>query len=86
MTQKSTQTANRYMDKNDHRGFWFRDNARERRMTVEVTRRADGSYYVHGAKAHYTEGGNRRTVTVNPRELKKELRTAARTPNAFQTH
>lgn len=74
------------MDKNDNRGYWFRDNARDRRMTVEVTRRADGSYFVHGAKAHYTEGGNRKVVTVNPRELKKELRAAARTPKALKTH
>jgi len=86
MTQKNTQTANRYMDKNDHRGFWFRDNARDRRMTVEVTRRSDGSYFVHGAKAHYTEGKSRRTVTVNARELKKELRAAAHTPKALKTH
>ena len=86
MTQKNTQTANRYMDKNDNRGYWFRDNARDRRMTVEVTRRADGSYFVHGAKAYYTEGGNRKTVTVNPRELKKELRAAAHTPKALKTH
>jgi len=85
MTQKSTQTANRYMDKDTHRGFWFRDNARDRKMTVEVTRKADGSYYVHGAKAHYTEGNSHRTVTVNPRELKKELRAAAHTPHALQT-
>tara|TARA_A100001391_G_C4897132_1_gene232605 strand:- start:317 stop:541 length:225 start_codon:yes stop_codon:yes gene_type:complete len=74
------------MDKNDHRGFWFRDNARERRLNVEVTRKADGSYYVHGAKALYTEGGSTRSVTVNARELKKELRTAVNTPNAFTTH
>ena len=86
MTSKSTSTANRYMDKNDHRGFWFRDNARERRLNVEVTRKADGSYYVHGAKALYNEGGSTRSVTVNARELKKELRTAVNTPNAFTTH
>ena len=86
MTQKSTQTANRDMDKNDHRGFWFRYNARDRKFTVEVTRKADGSYFVHGAKAHYTEGNSRRPVTINPRELKKELRKAAHTPNKFTTH
>jgi aromatic ring hydroxylase len=86
MTQKNTNTANRYMDNNNNRGFWFRENARTRRMTVELTRNTDGSYFVHGAKAHYTQGQSKHTVTVNPRQLKKELRTAAVTPKALQTH
>lgn len=86
MTQKNTNTANRYMNKNDRRGFWFRENARDRRMTVEVTRKADGSYHIHSAQAHFSEGGINREVTVNPRELRKELRRATHTPNAFTSH
>ena len=86
MTQKNTNTANRYMDNNNKRGFWFRDNARDRRLTVELTRNSDGTYFVHGAKAHYTQGQSKRAVTINPRELKKELRSAAVTPCALQTH
>lgn len=80
------QIANRYMNKSDHRGFWFRDRARSRRMTIDVTRGADGSYYIHGAKAHYNEGGVDRSITVNPRELKKEIRKAVNTSNMFTTH
>jgi len=58
------------------RASWFKDNARERRLTVEMTRKANGDYYIHSAKANYNVGGTTQQVGVNNRYVQNELRTA----------
>ena len=67
------EVGKRYMNRINHRGYWFKPRARSRRVVIEATRYEDGSYYIHGAKAKYREGGKTRCVTINCRELKKEL-------------
>ena len=56
------------------RASWFKDNARARRVTVEMTRLPNGNYYVHSAKAKYNVGGTKQQVSVNNRILTQELR------------
>jgi hypothetical protein len=49
------------------RASWFKDNARARRVTVEMTRGENGDYYVHSAKANYKVGGKTQKVGINNR-------------------
>ena len=58
------------------RASWFKDGARERRMTVEMTRQPNGEYYINSAKANYTIGGSNTQVGVNNRLLRNELLTS----------
>ena len=58
------------------RASWFKDGARERRMTVEMTRQPNGSYYINSAKANYNIGGSATQVGVNNRLLRNELLTS----------
>jgi hypothetical protein len=58
------------------RASWFKDNARERRLTVEMTRQPNGEYYVHSAKANYKVGGKSQKVGVNNRLFSRELQTS----------
>jgi len=63
------------------RASWFKDNARERRLTVEMTRSPNGEYYIHSAKATYNVGGTKQRVGVNNRFVASELRG-----NKISTH
>ena len=58
------------------RASWFKDNARERRVTVEMTRSENGDYYVHSAKANYKVGGKTQKVGINNRFFSRELQTS----------
>ena len=58
------------------RASWFKDNARERRVTVEMTRQPNGEYYINSAKANYSIGGSNQKVGVNNRLLRSELLTS----------
>jgi len=58
------------------RASWFKDNARERRLTVEMTRQPNGEYYVHSAKANYKVGDKSQKVGVNNRLFSRELQTS----------
>ena len=58
------------------RASWFKDNARERRVTVEMTRSENGNYYVHSAKANYSVGSKKAQVGINNRLLSRELQTS----------
>ena len=58
------------------RASWFRDGARSRRVTVEMTREPNGSYYIHSAKANYNVGGKTQKVGLNNRFIKTELLTS----------
>ena len=58
------------------RASWFKDNARERRVTVEMTRQPNGEYYINSAKANYNVGGSNTQVGVNNRLLRNELLTS----------
>ena len=58
------------------RASWFKDNARERRVTVEMTRSPSGDYYINSAKANYNVGGSNQKVGVNNRLLRNELLTS----------
>ena len=60
------------------RASWFKGNARERRMTVEMTRQPNGDYYINSAKANYNVGGSSSStqVGVNNRILRNELLTS----------
>jgi hypothetical protein len=60
------------------RASWFKDNARERRVTVEMTRQPNGDYYINSAKANYNVGGSSSStqVGVNNRLLRNELLTS----------
>ena len=58
------------------RAGWFKNNARERRLTVEMTRKPNGDYYIHSAKANYNVGGTKQQVGVNNRFVQSELLTA----------
>jgi hypothetical protein len=58
------------------RASWFKDGARSRRLTVEMTREPNGDYYIHSAKANYSVGGTNQAVGVNNRFVKNELRTS----------
>ena len=61
-----------------NRASWFKDNARERRVTVEMTRQPNGDYYINSAKANYNVGGSSSStqVGVNNRLLRNELLTS----------
>ena len=58
------------------RASWFKDNARARRLTVEMTREPNGDYYIHSAKANYNVGGTKQAVGLNNRFVKSELLTS----------
>ena len=58
------------------RASWFKDGARARSVTVEMTRSANGNYYINSAKANYTVGGSNQKVGVNNRLLRNELLTS----------
>ena len=58
------------------RASWFKDNARARRVTVEMTRAENGDYYVHSAKANYKIGGKTQKVGINNRFFSRELQTS----------
>ena len=58
------------------RASWFKDNARSRRVTVEMTRSPNGDYYINSAKANYSVGGSNQKVGVNNRLLRSELLTS----------
>ena len=58
------------------RASWFKDNARSRRVTVEMTRAPNGDYYVNSAKANYSVGGKTVKVGLNNRFLSSELQTS----------
>ena len=58
------------------RASWFRDSARARRVTVEMTRKPNGDYYIHSAKANYNVGGTNQQVGLNNRFIKSELLTS----------
>ena len=55
------------------RASWFKDNARSRRVTVEMTRAPNGDYYVNSAKANYNVGGKTVKVGLNNRQFSSEL-------------
>ena len=61
-----------------NRASWFKDGARERRVTVEMTRQPNGDYYINSAKANYNVGGSstQTQVGVNNRLLRNELLTS----------
>ena len=59
-----------------NRASWFKDGARSRRVTVEMTRQPNGEYYINSAKANYTIGGADTQVGVNNRLLRNELLTS----------
>jgi len=59
-----------------NRASWFKDGARERRVTVEMTRQPNGDYYINSAKANYNIGGSKTRVGVNNRNLRNELLTS----------
>ena len=59
-----------------NRASWFKDNARERRVTVEMTRSPSGEYYVNSAKANYNVGGKTVKVGLNNRFLSSELQSS----------
>jgi len=59
------------------RASWFRDGARSRRVTVEMTREPNGDYYIHSAKANYNVGGKTQKVGLNNRFIKSELLTSS---------
>ena len=59
-----------------NRASWFKDGARERRVTVEMTRQPNGEYYINSAKANYSIGGSNQKVGVNNRLLRSELLTS----------
>ena len=61
-----------------NRASWFKDGARQRRVTVEMTRQPNGDYYINSAKANYTVGGSstQTQVGVNNRLLRNELLTS----------
>ena len=61
-----------------NRASWFKDNARSRRVTVEMTRQPNGDYYINSAKANYNVGGSSSStqVGVNNRLLRNELLTS----------
>ena len=59
-----------------NRASWFKDGARSRRMTVEMTRQPNGDYYINSAKANYSIGGASTQVGVNNRLLRNELLTS----------
>ena len=76
-------TANEYAQSQldyvgGNRASWFKDNARSRRATVEMTRQPNGDYYINSAKAHYNVGGSATatSVGVNNRLLRNELLTS----------
>ena len=74
-------TANKYAQSQldfvgGNRASWFKDNARERRVTVEMTRQPNGDYYINSAKANYNVGGSTTQVGVNNRLLRMELLTS----------
>ena len=58
------------------RASWFKDGARERRVTVEMNRQPNGDYYINSAKANYNVGGSAASVGVNNRMLRNELLTS----------
>ena len=58
------------------RASWFKDGARSRRVTVEMTREPNGDYYIHSAKANYNVGGSNQRVGINNRFFATELRTS----------
>ena len=58
------------------RASWFKDNARARRVTVEMTRAENGDYYVHSAKANYKIGGKTQKFGINNRFFSRELQTS----------
>ena len=58
------------------RASWFKDGARSRRVTVEMTRSPNGEYYINSAKANYSIGGSNQKVGVNNRLLRSELLTS----------
>ena len=58
------------------RASWFKDGARSRRVTVEMTRQPNGDYYINSAKANYKVGGATTRVGVNNRILRNELLTS----------
>ena len=58
------------------RASWFKDSARERRVTVEMTRQPNGDYYINSAKANHNVGGSTTQVGVNNRLLRNELLTS----------
>ena len=58
------------------RASWFKDNARARRVTVEMSRAPTGDYYVNSAKANYNVGGKTVKVGLNNRFLSSELQTS----------
>ena len=58
------------------RASWFKDGARSRRVTVEMTRSPNGEYYINSAKANYNVGGSSTQVGLNNRLLRNELLTS----------
>lgn len=78
MNSKELTTALNYCDPTDYaHGFYVKGRARDRKMTVELTRNADGSFHINSGKMHYNVNGQDRQVTMNTRELKKELVNSA---------
>ena len=74
-------TANEYAQSQldyvgGNRASWFKDSARERRVTVEMTRQPNGEYYVHSAKATYNVGGKNAKVGLNNRFISRELQSS----------
>ena len=74
MNNKELVTALNYCDPTDYiHGFYVRERARDRKMTVEITRNANGTFVINSGKMNYTVGGQQRQVTMNVRKLTKEL-------------
>jgi len=76
MTKAKTYAQSQLETTGGKRASWFKDNARERSVTVEMTRDPSGNYYINSAKANYNVGGSKQKVSVNNRYLRSELLTA----------